>query len=123
MAKPPVKAEHFADLIAGRIRSGEIKPGEWLASERQLAEQHQVGRNTVRSALRMLAEAGVIEQTGSGARVSAAAAPRQPTAAAPVPDAAAVHGELVAIRAELREITERLTAIEARTGAANRSGS
>src|SRR6266536_6514609 len=122
MAKPPVKAEQFADLIAGRIRSGEIKPGEWLASERQLAEQHQVGRNTVRSALRMLAEAGMIEQTGSGARVTAAAA-SQPGTAAPVPDAAAVHGELVAIRAELREITERLTAIEARTGATNRSAS
>jgi hypothetical protein len=34
-----------------------------------------------------------------------------------------VHGELVVIRAELHEITERLTAIEARTGAADHSAS
>lgn len=71
MAKPPVKAEQIAEQIADRIQSGELKPGEWLGSERQLAERHEVGRNTVRSALRLLAEAGLIEQTGAGARVIA----------------------------------------------------
>jgi DNA-binding FadR family transcriptional regulator len=121
MAKPALMAEQVAELIADRIRSGEIHPGAWLDSERRLAETHQVGRNTVRRALQILAEAGLIEQTPSGHRVRAAAA--EPSAPGVVTlDAAAVQSELAAIRAELHEITERLGVIEARTGAADGAG-
>lgn len=43
------------------IRNGRLKPGDRLPSERALAEQFAVGRNTVREALRMLEISGVIE--------------------------------------------------------------
>lgn len=43
-----------------RIRTGELKPGEWLREQR-LAEEFGAGRNTVREALRALADDGLVE--------------------------------------------------------------
>lgn len=47
--------------IADRIRSGEIHPGEFLPSERRLASQLEVSRRTLREAIRVLVQAGVLE--------------------------------------------------------------
>ena len=66
MAKPPVKAKQLADVLAEQIRAGEFGAGDWLPSERDLAAQHAVGRSTVRLALHMLAEEGLVEDLGAG---------------------------------------------------------
>jgi GntR family transcriptional repressor for pyruvate dehydrogenase complex len=50
------------------IREGRLRSGERLPSERDLAEQLQVGRSTVREALRVLEVSGIVAlRHGSGA--------------------------------------------------------
>jgi GntR family transcriptional repressor for pyruvate dehydrogenase complex len=54
----------FDDIIEQlrkRLKNDELKSGDRLPSERDLAEQFQVSRNTVREALRMLEIAGLIK--------------------------------------------------------------
>lgn len=54
----------FEDICRGvlaRIASGELRPGDKLPAERELAEQLGVGRNAVREALRSLENGGVVE--------------------------------------------------------------
>lgn len=47
--------------IRQRIGSGDLRPGDRLPSERELAAQFNVSRNTVREAIRSLEAAGVVE--------------------------------------------------------------
>ena len=60
--------EEAVDQIADKIRTGDLVPGDRLPSERHLAAQMQISRPTVREAVKMLADAGVLEvrrgQTG-----------------------------------------------------------
>jgi GntR family transcriptional regulator len=64
-----------ADDIAARIASGELKPGARLRSERDLAEHYEVSYGTVRSAMRVLRERGLITTIhGRGTFVSGRAA-------------------------------------------------
>ena len=49
------------DQISQKILSGELKPGERLPSERCLADQFQRSRPSVREALRMLQQDGLLE--------------------------------------------------------------
>ena len=59
------------DAIVGLTRRGEYPPGSRLPSERQLAEQLDVSRPTVREALRILEEEGQItRRVGIGTFVS-----------------------------------------------------
>lgn len=53
-------SERIAQKLRRRIRSGELKPGVWLR-ELRLVEEFGAGRNTVREALRVLAEDGLVE--------------------------------------------------------------
>lgn len=46
--------------IADRIRSGEMQPGDFLPSERRLASQLSVSRRTLREAIKVLVQAGVL---------------------------------------------------------------
>lgn len=72
MPRPPAKAQSLADTLGAKITEGAYPPGTWLPSERELAEEHQVDRSTVRRTLRILAERGlVILATGTGAQVCA----------------------------------------------------
>ena len=48
------------DRVAEAVRSGELKPGDRLPSERKLAEQLQVSRMTLRQALDSLARRGLV---------------------------------------------------------------
>ncbi len=52
--------ESVVQQIREHIARGDLKPGDKLPPERQLAEQLQVGRNAVREALRNLENAGLI---------------------------------------------------------------
>jgi len=49
-----------ADDIAARIASGELKPGTRLRPERELAEHYGVAYHTVRRAMKVLRERGLI---------------------------------------------------------------
>jgi DNA-binding FadR family transcriptional regulator len=61
----PVVAFRAADGVGAQIRqrieSGELRPGDRLPSERELAAQFNVSRNTVREAIRSLEAAGVVQ--------------------------------------------------------------
>jgi len=53
--------EGIAADIRSRVSGGELKPGDKLSSERDLAEQYGASRAAVREALRSLERGGVIE--------------------------------------------------------------
>lgn len=53
--------EVYHDLDV-KIRTGEIKAGEWLPSEPLLMHEYDASRDTVRKALAMLADDGVIQK-------------------------------------------------------------
>jgi GntR family transcriptional regulator, transcriptional repressor for pyruvate dehydrogenase complex len=52
--------KEIADQIKDSIYSKKLKPGDKLPTEREMAEKFQVGRISVREALRMLEQAGLI---------------------------------------------------------------
>lgn len=53
--------EEVTDQIRGLIARGALRPGDRLPSERELAEQFSLSRNTVREGLRALEIAGMLE--------------------------------------------------------------
>jgi DNA-binding FadR family transcriptional regulator len=65
LAFRPVSSRRAFEEIAGQVRSllarGVLKPGDRLPSERELAEELGVSRNTLREALRSLEIAGLLE--------------------------------------------------------------
>jgi DNA-binding FadR family transcriptional regulator len=64
--KPKRNFEEVAQQIKDLIFSGKLKPLERLPSEREMAEQFNASRNTVREAYRILEETGFIEmKTGN----------------------------------------------------------
>jgi GntR family transcriptional regulator len=50
------------DLLAARIRSGELAPGARLPSERELATEQGISRMTARAAVDLLARRGLVER-------------------------------------------------------------
>lgn len=67
----------IADLLRGGIESGLYPVGDQLPTESELCEAHSISRHTVREALRLLAEAGLIQRRqGSGSLVIAATPPQ-----------------------------------------------
>ena len=72
----------IADQLAELIRSGEFKPGDRLPSERDLSQQLNVSRASVREALIALEIDGLIDvRVGLGVFVNAAPAANSQTAA------------------------------------------
>ncbi|GGM26624.1 GntR family transcriptional regulator [Paraliobacillus quinghaiensis] len=53
--------ENVLDMIRHYIKEAELQPGDRLPSERELADQLQVGRSSVREALRAIELLGLIE--------------------------------------------------------------
>lgn len=63
--------KQIAKVIVGSIHSQELQPGDKLPSENELMAQYQVSRITVRSALKNLAEDGVLVRSqGKGTFVA-----------------------------------------------------
>lgn len=72
----------IADDLRRRVGSGELAPGTMVPSELMLVEQHGVSRGTVRSALAILVDEGLIEVVpGQGRRVVGDSASAEPTTA------------------------------------------
>ncbi|WP_242882448.1 GntR family transcriptional regulator [Actinomadura litoris] len=70
MPRPPAKAQAITSALAARIVEGEMAAGAWLPSERELAREFGADRSTVRRALRMLAEQGLVQaRRGAGVQV------------------------------------------------------
>jgi GntR family transcriptional repressor for pyruvate dehydrogenase complex len=58
--------EHIVEQIHSLIASGQLKPGDQLPPERELAETFQVSRTSVREALRALEMSGYIQGRQGG---------------------------------------------------------
>jgi DNA-binding transcriptional MocR family regulator len=88
--------EAYAEELAQRIRSGQLRPGDRLPSVRELKRQRGVSASTVFSAYHLLESLGLVEaRERSGYFVRAvhagrAAAPAEPAPAEPVGHAMAV---------------------------------
>ena len=53
--------EEALQQIADKLRAGDLHAGDRLPSERDLAAQMRISRPTLREAIKVLAEAGVLE--------------------------------------------------------------
>src|SRR6478735_9931449 len=63
--------QRIQTAIRGRITSGELKPGDAVASERELARLHRVSLMTARHALAGLEREGIVERRrGAGTFVA-----------------------------------------------------
>lgn len=64
------KYEQFAELLEERIVSGDYQSRDFLPGERVLADDHGLSRNTVRNAIRLLRNKGLVEpMNGKGLQV------------------------------------------------------
>ena len=63
--------EEIVDQIRGLIGSGDLRPGDQLPSERELAEQFQVSRASIREALTAMQVMGLLERSRTGGGLAA----------------------------------------------------
>jgi DNA-binding transcriptional regulator YhcF (GntR family) len=85
-----LSAQEIADTLRARIRSGDLRAGERLPTQAELAGEFGVERGAVRQALRALQEEGLLADVSKGSppRVAESSAPRgepQPTMVALAP--------------------------------------
>ncbi|MEU9333811.1 GntR family transcriptional regulator [Streptomyces sp. NPDC048290] len=59
-------AQEIADVLRARIQSGELKAGDRLPTQAELAEEFGVERGTVRQALRVLQQDGLLSNVSKG---------------------------------------------------------
>ncbi len=72
----------IAEHLRRRVASGDLSPGMMVPSESALVEQHGAARGTVRSALALLEDEGLIESVpGQGRRVVGASEGSPPATA------------------------------------------
>lgn len=63
--------DEIIQMIENLIRSGELRPGDRLPAERHLAESCGVSRNTIREAIKVMTEKGVVvSRRGAGTYVA-----------------------------------------------------
>jgi GntR family transcriptional regulator, transcriptional repressor for pyruvate dehydrogenase complex len=71
----PVRRTRVPEEIVGQIRgsiaNGELRPGDMLPSERELADRFKVSRASIREALTALQVLGLLERSRSGGGLSA----------------------------------------------------
>lgn len=58
--------QEIADILRDRIRAGELRPGDRLSTQAELAEEFGVERGTVRQALRALQQDGLLSNVSKG---------------------------------------------------------
>jgi len=70
-------AIQLADVVRDAVRGGEYRPGQPIPSERELCETHQLSRTTVRRAVEILIDEGILERApGAGTFVGKGRAAR-----------------------------------------------
>ncbi|WGL53962.1 FCD domain-containing protein [Nocardioides sp. BP30] len=109
-------ADQAAEVLLARVRSGEWQLGERLPGETTLAVQLEVGRSTVREAIRQLAGRGVLtSRQGAGVFVTALDVPEDWDAVLRRVDIVAVIEARVAIESEAAALAaERRTPVQLR---------
>lgn len=105
-AEPPLQAERLSDRLAARlaarIAGGELKPGDRLPTEAQLAQGHGVSRTVVREAVHQLKSRGLLRShQGLGVFVA------EPPANRGLDFDASVLGSLAAV-VQVREVRRAL---------------
>jgi GntR family transcriptional regulator len=71
MSASPSLRHKLAQELRGRIRSGDLAPGDKLPSEPELAQERAVSRSSMRAAITMLEEEGFVRRRhGSGTYVT-----------------------------------------------------
>jgi DNA-binding FadR family transcriptional regulator len=70
--------EQVADDLRRKIRSGELPPGAKLPSEKYLADEYEVGRDTIRDAMQHLRKEGLIESRRGYRTIVRKTAQREP---------------------------------------------
>jgi len=80
LSAKPISRDSVVETIIASIREsllrGDIKPGQKLPSEQEVADQFQVGRGSVREAMKMLSAFGVVEiHQGDGTYVADSPSP------------------------------------------------
>lgn len=74
MPRPPAKAHDVAETLTSEIEEGVLPRGGWLPPERELAARFGVNRTTIRRAIGLLTERGlVIHHASAGTQVRPAA--------------------------------------------------
>src|SRR6056297_2092576 len=64
-------SEQIIDQIYSLIISGNLKPGDKMPSERELSEQFEVSRNSIREAIRILEILGfLVSKRGDGTYIT-----------------------------------------------------
>ncbi|SMO34873.1 FadR/GntR family transcriptional regulator [Melghirimyces algeriensis] len=96
--------EQVAEQIKGMIQSGKLKPGDKLASVRELSERFDVGRSAVREALSALRAMGLLEmRQGEGTYVKTF---DPNTVSRPIVEATLMNQEQILELLEVRKIME-----------------
>ena len=86
-----------ADLLRDQILSGNFKEGEWLPTERQLAEDLNVHRSTVRMAINQLVQKGLVTRRPHSRPIVAAAVRAAHLEAAPSAQRVSSPSNLIAL--------------------------
>ncbi|MYS90390.1 GntR family transcriptional regulator [Streptomyces sp. SID5464] len=86
--------QKIADILRERIRAGDLKPGDRLPTQAELAEEFGVERGAVRQALRALQEDGLLADVSKGS---------PPRIAAPVPARGEPQPTMVGLAPRLTE--------------------
>lgn len=61
--------EQIVEWFFNSFRKGELVPGQRLPTEKELAERFNVGRTSVREAMKILETLGMVERTNEGTRI------------------------------------------------------
>ena len=70
VAQPKI-ADRIATTLRRAIVAGQLRPGDALPSERELADEYDVNRSSIREAIRRLETWGLVKiRQGSATRVS-----------------------------------------------------
>ncbi|MFI8189567.1 GntR family transcriptional regulator [Streptomyces sp. NPDC085946] len=89
-----LSSQDIADTLRERIRAGELRAGERLPTQAELAEEFGVERGTVRQALRVLQEDGLLTHVSKGS---------PPRVAEPAPERGEPQPTMVALAPRLSE--------------------
>jgi DNA-binding FadR family transcriptional regulator len=69
-------SESIVRIITDALVAGELKPGDQLPTEKEFAEKFEVGRNSVREAIKVLRANGIVEiRRGSGMFITESTSP------------------------------------------------
>ncbi len=106
-------AETIAEHIERMILEGVLRPGEKLASERDLAERLDVSRPSLRDALQMLESRGLLATSRDGTRVAQFLAPLTEPLVALLQSSEQVTGDYFEYRAAVEAKAVALAAVRA----------